>query len=69
VLQGVVGVLEGQLALAHTAHAGEVDTASFWGQQLSQALEFRCTAHVTFWPGGSVWEVVGGVVLWEFRFG
>ena len=30
--QVVVGVLAGQLALAHAAHAGEVDAASFWRQ-------------------------------------
>jgi hypothetical protein len=69
VLQSVVGVLESQLALAHTAHAGEIDPAPLRSQELSQALEFSGTAHEAVGAGGALREAVGGVALGELRFG
>ena len=56
---GVISVLEGQLALAHPAHAGEIHPAPFRGQDLCDALEFRSTDHEEVGAGGALREVVG----------
>ena len=66
VFQMVVGVLACQLALAHAAHAGEVDAASFWSQRFRQALKFILPSHEALSAGGALREVMGRVGVGEF---
>ncbi len=67
-LQGLVSVLEGQLAFPNPAHVGEVHTAALGGQELCQALEFIGPAHETVGGGAQAGCVCGGAVG-EFGFG
>ena len=60
-INGVVGVLDCQLALAHPAHTREISPAAFWCQEALELLQFLAAAHEPLGAGGALWEVVGGV--------
>ena len=68
-IQRAAGDLQGQLAFAHPAHAGEKHPAARWADQLKERGALQVAPHKAAGVGVAVGEVVGGVGLGELGVG